>query len=486
MKYLDEYRDPALARQAAERAAPDRDRALADHGGLRRADPHPRPPGHRRTAAHRHPDGARPGCPVCVIPRETLDRARAVAARPGVILTTFGDMLHVPGSSTDLLSLRAKGADVRVVYTPMDAVRLAAELPDREVVFLAVGFETTAPANAMAVLHASRLSLANFSMLVSHVLVPPAHDGSAGVAGLRGSGLPRRRTRVRGHGLDGVRTEPIADRYRVPIVVTLAVHGTVNDLAMRGAWPIALSVALIVEDGLELSELRSVLTSLGKAARKAGVPVITGDTKVLGRGAADKIFINTTGVGRVLSALRPSAALARPGDAILLSGPIGLHGTTVLSTREGLGFEADIASDSQPLHRLVRAIARPCADVHTLRDPTGEDWPRRSNEIARDARIAVEIEESALPVPAPVAAACDLLGLDPLVVANEGCLVAFVAPAAADDALGLMRTLPESSGAVRIGQVPREGQPGRVVIRTLVGARRVVDIPLGELLPRIC
>ncbi|MEU3922637.1 hydrogenase expression/formation protein HypE [Streptomyces sp. NPDC029004] len=267
---------------------------------------------------------------------------------------------------------------------------------------------------------------------------------------------------------------------------SLAVHGTVNDLAMRGAWPIALSVALIVEEGLELSELRSVLTSLGKAAREAGVPVITGDTKVVGRGAADKIFINTTGVGRVLSALRPSAALAQPGDAILLSGPIGLHGTTVLSTREGLGFEADIASDSQPLHRLVRAMAHLGSEVHTLRDPTRGGLAAALNEIARDARIAVEIEESALPVPTPVAAACDLLGLDPLVVANEGCLVAFVAPAAADEALALMRTQPEGSGAVRIGQVPRKGRPGRVVIRTLVGAHRVVDMPLGELLPRIC
>jgi len=267
---------------------------------------------------------------------------------------------------------------------------------------------------------------------------------------------------------------------------SLAVHGTVNDLAMRGAWPLALSVSLIVEEGLPLPELRSVLESLGKAAQDVGVPVVTGDTKVVGRGAADRLFINTTGVGRRHGALHPSAALARPGDTVLLSGPIGLHGTTVLSTREGLGFESDIASDTRPLHRLVQTLAPLGAAVHVLRDPTRGGLAAALNEIARDSSVAVEIEESAIPVPAAVASACDLLGLDPLVVANEGCMVGVVDAEAAEAALAAMRSVAEGAQAVRIGEVLPPGPAGRVTIRTLVGARRIVEMPLGELLPRIC
>ncbi|MGV9452507.1 hydrogenase expression/formation protein HypE [Streptomyces sp. NPDC003635] len=267
---------------------------------------------------------------------------------------------------------------------------------------------------------------------------------------------------------------------------SLAVHGTVNDLAMRGAWPIALTVSLIVEEGLAVAELRSVMDSLGKAAQEAGVPVITGDTKVVGRGAADRLFVNTTGIGQRHGSLHPSAALARPGDAVLLSGPIGLHGTTVLSTREGLGFEGDIASDTRPLHRLVSALVPLGADVHVLRDPTRGGLAAALNEIARDSRVAVEIEEGAVPVPEAVASACDLLGLDPLIVANEGCLVAFVAADAAEAALTALRSRPEGERAVRIGEVLPGGPHGRVTLRTLVGARRIVDMPLGEQLPRIC
>jgi hydrogenase expression/formation protein HypE len=267
---------------------------------------------------------------------------------------------------------------------------------------------------------------------------------------------------------------------------SLAVHGTVNDLAMRGARPLALSVSLIVEEGLPLAELRAVAGSLGKAARRAGVPVITGDTKVVGRGAADRLFVNTTGIGVRHPGLTPSAAAARPGDAVLLSGPVGLHGTTVLSTREGLGFEGDIASDTRPLHRLVGALAPLGGAVHALRDPTRGGLAAALNEIARDSSVAVEIGERAVPVPQAVAAACELLGLDPLVVANEGCLVAFVAAPAAGAALTALRSLPEGSSAVRIGEVLPEGPPGRVTLRTLVGARRIVELPLGEQLPRIC
>ncbi|WP_406510063.1 hydrogenase expression/formation protein HypE [Streptomyces sp. NBC_00212] len=266
---------------------------------------------------------------------------------------------------------------------------------------------------------------------------------------------------------------------------SLAVHGTVNDLAMRGALPVALTLSVIAEEGLPLAELRSLLGSAGKAAREVGVPFLTGDTKVVGHGAADRLFLNTTGIGRRIHGLSPSASRGRAGDAVLLSGPIGLHGTAVLSTREGLGFEAEIASDTRPLHRLVAALAPYGTHVHTLRDPTRGGLAASLNEIARDSSIGVEIEESALPVPPVVAAACDLLGLDPLIVANEGCLVAFVSPETADEVLAAMRSLPEGSGAVQIGEVAAV-PAGRVVLRTLVGARRVVDMPLGEQLPRIC
>lgn len=266
---------------------------------------------------------------------------------------------------------------------------------------------------------------------------------------------------------------------------SLTVHGTVNDLAMRGALPLALSLAVIAEEGLPLDELRAALTSVGKAARDVPVPIITGDTKVVGRGAADRLFLNSTGIGRRIRGLTPSAARACPGDAILLSGPVGLHGTAVLSTREDLGFEADIASDTRPLHRLVAALT-PCGSgVHTLRDPTRGGVAAALNEIARDAAISVEVDEAVVPVPEPVAAACDLLGLDPLTVANEGCFLAFVTPELADHALAALHTLPEGSSAVRIGEAG-PGPAGRVGLRTLVGARRILDMPLGEQLPRIC
>ncbi|KUF12886.1 hydrogenase expression/formation protein HypE [Streptomyces silvensis] len=266
---------------------------------------------------------------------------------------------------------------------------------------------------------------------------------------------------------------------------SLAVHGTVNDLAMRGAVPLALSLAVIAEEGLPLAELRAVLASAGRSARAVPVPVVTGDTKVVGRGAADRLFLNTTGIGRRLAGLTPSADRARPGDAILLSGPVGLHGTAVLSARESLGFDADFISDSRPLHRLVTALG-PCgANVHTLRDPTRGGVAAALNEIARDAAISVEIEEVAVPVPDPVAAACDMLGLDPLEVANEGCFLAFVAPELTDDALAALRSLPEGGSADRIGSAG-VGPAGRVTVRTLVGARRILDMPLGEQLPRIC
>ncbi len=267
---------------------------------------------------------------------------------------------------------------------------------------------------------------------------------------------------------------------------SLAVYGTVNDLAMRGAEPVALCLAYLLEEGLDMAELRAVTASVAAAARRVGVPVVTGDTKVVGRGAADGIYITTTGLGRRLPGAAPGATRAQAGDVVLLSGPIGSHGTAILSVREGLGFEADIHSDSQPLHRLVTAMIDTAGTaVHTLRDPTRGGLASALNELAQTSRVAIAIEEAAVPVPPPVAAACELLGLDVMHVANEGCLVALVAPDAADPVLSAMRALPEGAQARAIGEVA-DGPTGRVTARTLVGSSRIVDTLVGEQLPRIC
>ena len=267
---------------------------------------------------------------------------------------------------------------------------------------------------------------------------------------------------------------------------SLAVHGTVNDVAMMGATPLALSLAYIVEEGLPLDELRRVTSSVATAAAACGVRVVTGDTKVVGRGAADGLFVTTTGIGVRLPGACVSAVQGEPGDVVLLSGPIALHGITILSTREGLGFESEIASDSRPLHRLVAAmILAGGHGVHALRDPTRGGLASALNELAAASQVGVELADAAIPVPAQVAAACELLGLDPMHVANEGCLVAFVSPESAGDILQAMRALPEGSQAREIGRVVAQ-HPGRVVARTLVGSTRVVDMLVGEQLPRIC
>ncbi len=265
----------------------------------------------------------------------------------------------------------------------------------------------------------------------------------------------------------------------------LAVNGTINDLAMRAAMPLGLAIAYVVEEGLAVDELRRVATSVGVAARAAGVPVVTGDTKVVGRGAADKIFVVSTGIGRRLAGAAPSAAGARPGDAVLLSGAIGRHGITVLSAREGLGFDTDVCSDTQPLHLLVEAmVAAGGHAVHALRDPTRGGLASALGEIAAASGVGVEIEDRAVPVPGPVAAACEMLGLDSAHVANEGCLVAFIAPERAEAVLAAMQARPEGREAVRIGTVV--GEPGRVTVRTAMGSHRILDMLIGEQLPRIC
>jgi hydrogenase expression/formation protein HypE len=265
----------------------------------------------------------------------------------------------------------------------------------------------------------------------------------------------------------------------------LAVNGTINDLAMMGAQPVAVSLAYLIEEGLTLEELRAITASAAAAAARAGTHIVTGDTKVVGRGSADKLFVNTAGIGLVPDGVRPSADRAEPGDVVILSGPIGLHGVAIMSVREGLEFEVEIASDTQPLNGLVAAMLAVEPDVHVLRDPTRGGLSSALNEIAGASRVGMVLEEDALPIPGPVRAACEFLGLDPLHVANEGKLVAIVPAVSADAVLAAMRATPEGREAAVIGAVVAE-HPGMVTIRTIVGSERIVDMLVGEQLPRIC
>ncbi len=265
----------------------------------------------------------------------------------------------------------------------------------------------------------------------------------------------------------------------------LAVNGTVNDLAMMGARPLALSLAYVIEEGLPIEELRKVTELVARAAARAGVRVVTGDTKVVGRGAADGLFVNTAGIGLVAPGVSVGADRAAVGDAVILSGSIGLHGIAIMSVREGLGFEVEIASDTQPLNFLVAAIVAACPEVHVLRDPTRGGLASALNEIAAASRVGVDLREEMIPIPGPVRAACEMLGLDPLHVANEGKLVAIVPAVAVEAVLAAMRTLPEGAEAVQIGRVVAD-HPAMVTVRTIVGSQRIVDMLVGEQLPRIC
>ncbi|RSM85207.1 hydrogenase expression/formation protein HypE [Kibdelosporangium aridum] len=267
---------------------------------------------------------------------------------------------------------------------------------------------------------------------------------------------------------------------------SLAVHGTVNDVAMRGAQPLALALSYILEEGLPMADLRQITASVAMAAADADVRIVTGDTKVVNRGAADGVYITTTGIGVRLPGARAGASGARPGDVVLVSGPIGGHGTAILSARERLGLSGDLVSDSRPLHRVVRAMIETAGPaVHALRDPTRGGLAAALNELAHASSVAIEIEESDVPVREPVASACELLGLDPWHMANEGCLIAMVDPSMETEVLTAVQALPESQNACRIGQVTA-GPPGLVTARTMIGSARVVDVPVGEQLPRIC
>lgn len=267
---------------------------------------------------------------------------------------------------------------------------------------------------------------------------------------------------------------------------SLALHGTVNDLAVAGASPLAIGAALIVEEGFPVDELSGLLRSLGDAARRADVPVVTGDTKVVGRGAADGIFITTSGVGVAFDGSAVSAAGARPGDTVIISGPVAAHGMAVVCAREDLGFSSELQSDSRPLHRLVETmVATAGPQLHAMRDPTRGGLASALNELAAASAVAVHIDEASVPVEPAAAAACELLGFDPLHVANEGCLVAIVAAESADAVLDAMRGRPEGRAACVVGEV-RAAPAGRVTASTVTGGERIVDMLVGEQLPRIC
>ncbi len=273
----------------------------------------------------------------------------------------------------------------------------------------------------------------------------------------------------------------------------LAVCGTVNDLSMSGARPLWLSAGFIIEEGFPLSELEKFVASMAATAKRAGVQIVAGDTKVVNRGSADKLFINTAGVGLVPPDLEIAGDRARPGDVVLLSGTIGDHGMTIMTQREGLRFDSPLLSDCAPLNGLVAGLLAVTSSfsqgaggaVRCLRDPTRGGLATTLNELATRSGVGIEIEESAVPVREAVRGACELLGLDPLYVANEGKLVAIVSPEAAETALEALRSHEYGREAALIGRVT-EAHPGRLVLRTPLGARRVVHMLVGEQLPRIC
>ena len=292
--------------------------------------------------------------------------------------------------------------------------------------------------------------------------------------------------------VDGARLAFSTDSYVVkPIffpggdIGKLAVHGTVNDLAMCGARPLYLSAAFIIEEGFLMQDFWRVLQSMRDAAAAAGVSLVTGDTKVVDRGKGDQIFINTSGVGAVPAGMEISPKRAQIGDKIIVSGRIAVHGIAIMSVREGLEFETEIASDTAPLNGLVEAILASSKNIHVLRDPTRGGVTSAVSEIAESAHVGIFLEERLLPTSEEVQGACEILGLDPLYVANEGKLLVFVPAADAESVLDAMRRHPLGSEAAIIGEVVAE-HPGLVTMKTRIGGTRVVDMLSGEQLPRIC
>lgn len=318
-----------------------------------------------------------------------------------------------------------------------------------------------------------RLIQKNILPAFRNALLEPLHDGAV-------------------FSIDGTRLAFSTDSYVVkPIffpggdIGKLAVHGTVNDLAMCGARPLHLSVAFIIEEGFPLRDFRRVLASMSAAASSSGVTFATGDTKVVDRGKGDQIFINTSGIGAVAPGISISPRNVQPGDKIIVSGEIGLHGLAIMSVREGLEFETEIASDTAPLNGLVETMLATGANIHCLRDPTRGGVTSVLCEIAESANVGIRLDDKRLPISEQVKAACEILGLDPLHVANEGKLLAFVAAADAEKVLMAMRAHPLGSEAAIIGEAVEE-HPAIVTIQTRVGGTRVLAMLSGEQLPRIC
>jgi len=265
----------------------------------------------------------------------------------------------------------------------------------------------------------------------------------------------------------------------------LAINGTVNDVAMSGAQPLYLSVGFILEEGLPFETLHRIVLSMESAAKAAGVQIVAGDTKVVNRGSCDKLFINTTGIGFVPPGVNISAANLHPGDKIILSGTLADHGMAVMTTREGLSFQSTVASDTAALNHLVEDMLRISLDIHALRDPTRGGLATSLNEFATASNVGIQLYGDNIPVRENVRGACEILGIDPLYVANEGKLVAVVPPQIAEQMLDAMKSNPLGKDSVIIGEVT-DKHPGVVAMRTSLGANRIVDMPVGEQLPRIC
>lgn len=317
--------------------------------------------------------------------------------------------------------------------------------------------------------------------LVEHLFLPALHGD--GPAELADSAVVE---------LGGARIALSTDTYVVrPLffpggsIGDLAVNGTVNDLAMSGARPAYLSCGFVLEEGTELGVVGRIAQDMGAAAEVAGVRVVTGDTKVVDAGHGDEVYVNTAGIGLVPDGVDIRPQRAKPGDVVLVSGAIGVHGIAIMSVREGLSFGSELVSDTAALYPLVAAMLAVTPDVHALRDPTRGGLATSLNEIAKAAGVGVRLAERSVPVPDDVANACAMLGLDPMYVANEGKLVAFVPREHADAVLAALRAHPLGAGATVIGEVVAE-HPGMVVATTALGGTRVVDTPIGEQLPRIC
>ena len=312
-----------------------------------------------------------------------------------------------------------------------------------------------------------------FASQFSNDLLNPLHDGA--VFSLNGSRFA--------FSTDSYVINPIF--FPGGTIGDLAVNGTVNDLAMCGARPLYLSAAFIIEEGMDMNDLWRVVVSMQNAARAAGVQLVTGDTKVVDRGKGDKIFINTSGIGVIDPGIDIQPRRAQPGDSIILSGPIAVHGIAIMSVREGLEFETEMKSDTAALNEMVGEMLKSGEGVHVLRDPTRGGVASVLNEIAESANVGIAISEKSIPVLDEVRGACEILGLDPLYVANEGKLLAFVASEATDEVLAAMKAHPLGRDSVVIGSVVSD-HPRMVIMKSRIGGSRVVDMLSGEQLPRIC